>query len=165
MKKLTIEEKANRYDKAIEIAKSKIRYDRDHILNEDDIIAMFPELKKSEDEIIRKALLEMVNDTKGDDLWINYNVHKEDAAAWLERQTDNESIRLLKLKAKAYILALSYPKTSLSFTYTILSLISSYGLKYLTFSFGIKINIFRTQGIYCNIPLIVYLNSSLSSSF
>ena len=102
MPELTTEEKAKRYDEAIKIAKSKIRYDKDHILNEDDIIAMFPELKKSEDEIIGKALLEMVNDTKGDDLWINYNVHKEDAAAWLEKQTDNENISLLRLKAKAY---------------------------------------------------------------
>ena len=86
MIELTIEEKAKRYDEAINIANSKIRHDRDHILNEDDIIEIFPELKESIDESIKRALLEMVNDTKGDDLWINYNVHKEEAAAWLERQ-------------------------------------------------------------------------------
>ena len=91
MVELTIKEKAKRYDKAIEIAKSKIKYDRDHILNEDDIIAIFPELKKSEDEIIKKALLEMVNDTKCDDLWINYNVHKGDAIAWLEKQNKQKT--------------------------------------------------------------------------
>ena len=47
MKELSIEQKARRYDEAIEIAKSKIR---NHVLYEDDIIEIFPELKESEDE-------------------------------------------------------------------------------------------------------------------
>ena len=47
---------------------------------------LIPELKESEDERIRKALVEMVHDTTGDELWVNYNVHKEDAIAWLEKQ-------------------------------------------------------------------------------
>ena len=91
MKELSTEEKAKRYDKAINIANSKIRHDRDHILNEDDIIEIFPELKESKDESIKRALLEMINDTKGDDLWINYNVHKEDVAAWLEKQNNQKT--------------------------------------------------------------------------
>ena len=50
MKGLSIEEKAKAYDKAIERAKSKIKNDKDHVLYEDDIIEIFPELKESEDE-------------------------------------------------------------------------------------------------------------------
>jgi len=63
--------------------------------------AFFPELKESEDEKIRKALLELVHDTTGDELWVDYNVHKEDALAWLEKQgeqkpTNEEMIEALR---------------------------------------------------------------------
>ena len=54
---MTTEEKAKAYDEAIEIAKSKIKNDKDHILYEDDITDIFPELKESEDERIRKWLI------------------------------------------------------------------------------------------------------------
>ena len=54
---------------------------------------IFPELKESEDERIRKALLELVHDTTGDELCVDYNVHKEDALAWLEKQEGCEHIR------------------------------------------------------------------------
>lgn len=54
---------------------------------------IFDELKDSEDERIRKALLEMVHDTTGDSLWVDYNVHKEDAIAWLEKQTEHANFR------------------------------------------------------------------------
>lgn len=46
---------------------------------------IFPELK-NKDEEIRKALIEMVHDTTGDELWVDYNVHKEEALDWLEKQ-------------------------------------------------------------------------------
>lgn len=49
------------------------------------------ELTGSEDEKVRKALIEMVHDTTGDSLWIDYNVHKEDALAWLEKQGEKPS--------------------------------------------------------------------------
>lgn len=49
----------------------------------------FAEFEGSKDEEIRKALLEMVHDTTGDELWIDYNVHKENALAWLEKQGEN----------------------------------------------------------------------------
>ena len=41
MKELTIEEKAKRYDEAIEKAKSKVKNDKDHVLYEDDILDIF----------------------------------------------------------------------------------------------------------------------------
>jgi len=48
--------------------------------------------QKSADERIRKALLEMVHDTTGDELLIDYDVHKEDAIAWLEKQGEKEEV-------------------------------------------------------------------------
>jgi hypothetical protein len=51
----------------------------------------FPELKEPEDEKVRKALIEMVHDTTGDELWVDYNVHKEEALAWLEKQAEIKS--------------------------------------------------------------------------
>ena len=52
---------------------------------------IFPELKESENEKIRKALIEMVHDTTYDELWVDYNVHKEEALAWLEKQGEQKS--------------------------------------------------------------------------
>ena len=46
MKELSIEQKAKRYDEAINIAKSKIKNDKDHIFYEEDIIEIFSELKE-----------------------------------------------------------------------------------------------------------------------
>jgi len=57
------------------------------ITYEKDFEEIFPELK-SEDEKIRKALVEMVHDTTGDELWVDYNVHKEEALAWLKSLKD-----------------------------------------------------------------------------
>ena len=76
------------YKEKIENLYNKMRFSA---LIEDAYVAkkleeIFPELAESEDERIRKALLEMVHDTKGDELWVDYNVHKEDALAWLEKQ-------------------------------------------------------------------------------
>lgn len=101
MVELSIEQKAKRYDEALENARQLCAYPTSKPFISD-LEDLFPELKKSDNESIRKALLEMVNDTKGDDLWINYNVHKEEATAWLEKQLNDKTIHLLRLKAKAY---------------------------------------------------------------
>ena len=45
---------------------------------------------ESEDEKVRKALVEMVHDTTDDELWVDYNVHKEEALAWLEKQGEQK---------------------------------------------------------------------------
>ena len=78
MKELSIEEKARRYDDAIEKAKSKIKNDKDHVLYENDVIEIFPELAESKDE--RIELLNYLYDVHDDDeeraRWI----------AWLEKQ-------------------------------------------------------------------------------
>ena len=47
---------------------------------------------ESEDEKVRKALIEMVRDRTGDELWVDYNVHKEEVLAWLEKQGEQKPI-------------------------------------------------------------------------
>ena len=47
MKELSIEQKAKHYDEAIKRAKSKIKNGNDHVLYEDDVLEIFPELKES----------------------------------------------------------------------------------------------------------------------
>ena len=91
MEELTIEQKAQRYDKALERAKS--------IYNETAIPSattkgvctyIFHELKESEDEKIRKELIELLND-----LWAEKQglmTEREDYekyVSWLEKQGDN----------------------------------------------------------------------------
>lgn len=46
---------------------------------------LFPEIRKSSDEKIRKALLSMVHDTTRDEIY-EYKITKEEALAWLEKQ-------------------------------------------------------------------------------
>ena len=82
----------NLYKNALERArvwkeKSGMPADKQGIL--DDI---FPELAGSEDEKVRKALVEMVRDRTGDELWVDYNVHKEEVLAWLEKQGEQKPI-------------------------------------------------------------------------
>lgn len=77
---MTIEEKAKRYDEAVERAKSKIKNDKDHVLYEDDIIELFPVLKESEDERVRKELLAVVGDL------VLPNEQQSRFVAWLEKQ-------------------------------------------------------------------------------
>ena len=58
---MTTEQKAKAYDEAIE----KIKYVMDRgvepILNKADLQSIFPELKESEDEKIRKEIMKFVN--------------------------------------------------------------------------------------------------------
>lgn len=61
---------------------------------------IFSDLYESEDEKVRKALIEMVHDTTGDSLWIDYNVHKSEAIAWLEKQGEQKSQRMISAMAK-----------------------------------------------------------------
>ena len=89
MEELTIEEKAQRYDKAVE----KIKYVMEHgvspVLNKEDLQDIFPELKKSEDERIRKELIDFIFD-KTD----TYELREKSNSwlAWLEKQGEKKSI-------------------------------------------------------------------------
>ena len=86
MKELTQEEKAKAYDKAVEIAKSKIKNNKDHVLYEDDIIEIFPELKESEDERVRRDIIRYLKKTSPA---IGENIEK--MLAWLEKQGEQKS--------------------------------------------------------------------------
>jgi hypothetical protein len=59
MKDLSVEQKAKHYDEAIKRAKSKIKNDKDHVLYEDDVIDIFPELKENKKEWIEKIRQEL----------------------------------------------------------------------------------------------------------
>ena len=74
---MTLEEKLKEAKKLYESANSDQRYVLERL---------FPELKESENDTIRKALIEMVHDTTGDELLVDYGIHKEEALAWLEKQ-------------------------------------------------------------------------------
>ncbi len=80
MKELSVKEKAKRYDEAIERA----RYWEKNptVLSSDDICQkIFPELKKSENEKIRKELIEFVKSRGG---------FKQEYIAWLEKQGEQK---------------------------------------------------------------------------
>jgi hypothetical protein len=86
MKELTIEEKAKRYDEAIELAKEINDEQRAQPFNV--MIRLFPEIKESDDEMIRKELLSsfkcIMTDADKDELW--YGLPYNDIITWLEKQ-------------------------------------------------------------------------------
>ena len=88
MKELTIEQKAKCYDEAINIAKSKIKNDKNHILYEEDIIEMFTELKKKTDEDIRQQLIAVVHLYYGEGV----NSERDECLEWLKKQSKNKPI-------------------------------------------------------------------------
>ena len=90
MKELTIEEKAKRFDEAIKKAKSKIKNDKDHVLYEDDVVEIFPELKESEGEKMIQYFKDLAPFDKADELYEKYGFSHKDAIAWLEKQGEQK---------------------------------------------------------------------------
>ena len=84
---MTQEEKAKAYDEALLIAKSKIKNNKDHVLYENDVIEIFPELKESEDEKIKKDLIQWINEFP-DTIWRGH--YKKDVIDWLEKQGEQK---------------------------------------------------------------------------
>ena len=80
MKELSIEEKARAYDKAIERAK---QHCADYVVE-----TIFPELKESEDERIRKAIINVFASHKFYEVY--YGASVEDILAWLEAQGEQK---------------------------------------------------------------------------
>ena len=82
----TIEEKAKAYDEALERAKEMIDSKKTFI-GKECLEQIFPELRESEDERIRKALIEIVK-------WLGFDssffveVPKDKVRAWLEKQKE-----------------------------------------------------------------------------
>lgn len=88
MEELTIEQKAKRYDEAINIAKSKIKNDKDHILYEEDIIEIFSELKKKTDEEIIQKLISVIHLYYGEGV----DAERDECLEWLKKQSKNKHI-------------------------------------------------------------------------
>ena len=85
MKELSIEEKAKRYDEAIEIAKEINNEQRAQPFNV--MTKVFPELAESEDEKIRKSLIDML---KNDEKCYLKEI------AWLEKQGEQKTVSEMK---------------------------------------------------------------------
>ena len=88
MRELSVEEKARRYDEVFKRA-NELNYvsDKDS-LQRKTVEYIFPELKESEniDERVRKALIKLVTNHASMDLFIEYDIHLDEALSWLEKQ-------------------------------------------------------------------------------
>ena len=90
MEELSIEEKAKRYDEAIERAKcwrNALNADKMPTFANRVIEELFPELKESEDERIRKSLIKHLEQERGS----LSNDEAGEAIAWLEKQGEQKS--------------------------------------------------------------------------
>ena len=95
MKELSIEEKAKRYDEIIKLVNSKWVHKNQSYVT--DISEIFPELKESEDENIRKDLIDWV-ESYVNNTWRDHN--KTDIIAWLKKrnekkETNNQILNIL----------------------------------------------------------------------
>src|SRR5574344_1735020 len=95
MKELSIEEKAKRYDEAISIAREINNEQRVQPYNI--MTRVFPELIESEDERIRKEIIQWLKNSEGQTHPIDrYNA----AIAWLEKQGEQKSVDNVEPKFK-----------------------------------------------------------------
>lgn len=99
MKELSIEEKAKRYDEALKVLH---KYDCANIMFSQSLKEeLFPELKESEDERIRKALIKYYSFDKDGGSHALDNITPKQIVTWLEKQgeqkpTDEEMKALLR---------------------------------------------------------------------
>ena len=103
MKKLTIEQKAEAYDKAIKIAESLYKVAEPMSGCNVILETLFPELKESEDEKIRKEIaftLEYLVSTPKSALHPGAHYTVEEALAWLEKQGEQKHIDKIEPKFK-----------------------------------------------------------------
>ena len=83
MKELTIEQKAQRYDEALERAIAEYKDEDRHL--KATLERIFPQLKKSKDEKIRKELIDLIYKVYANTSYITCVEH-EDMLAWLKKQ-------------------------------------------------------------------------------
>lgn len=88
---MTIEEKAKAYDEAIEKLRS-LHDEYDIVSIKEELEHIFPQLKESEDERIRKALIMAINNIcNGDEGLVTFNgFSKEQVLTWLEKQGEQK---------------------------------------------------------------------------
>ena len=107
MKELTIEEKAKRYDEALKVLH---KYDGANIMFSQSLKEeMFPELKDSKDEKIRKELIKWMKDFP-DEIW--RFLYKKDVITWLEKHDENTLVEEIKRRKEILLkekeIAVSY---------------------------------------------------------
>ena len=95
MKKLSVEKKAKAYDEALEKARQLCEYPT---LFPSDLKDIFPELRESENERIRKTLINMF---KGYDIQKVGDFTDKEIIAWLEKQAEQKPDDKVEPKFKA----------------------------------------------------------------
>ena len=97
---MTQEEKAKRYDEAIKLAKDSYNYPSYPGFIRADVV--FPELKESKDERIRKAIHIYLDwlDGRNKDYQPKGDYSIKDMIAWLEKQGEQKSQRMISAEAK-----------------------------------------------------------------
>ena len=90
MKELTIEEKAKRYDEALTKARNIVNSINVGLIGKDSFEAVFPELKESEDEKIRKELLQIAEESEDSFYMVMTPNKREKLIAWLEKQGEQK---------------------------------------------------------------------------
>ena len=103
---MTIEEKARAYDEALEVAKRNLEAIEEYGEGssfayegfKNTLIHMFPQLTESEDERIRKAIINILHEIENDEDWCGTNNIK-DYIAWLEKQkpADLNNISIIRM--------------------------------------------------------------------
>lgn len=106
MKELSIEEKAKRYDEILVRAEgANLPYYKEDIMSKvkEFVDYLIPELKESEnaDEKVRKALIKLVTNHASMDLFIEYDIHLDEALDWLEKQGKQEPWKPSKEQVEA----------------------------------------------------------------
>ena len=87
---MTIEEKAKAYDKALKRAKAAVDIAADKDLVKGVATTIFPELRESEDEKIRKWLYDYIE--RVGRTWGKQPFHYERILAWIEKQKEPKNV-------------------------------------------------------------------------
>ena len=95
MKELTIEQKAQSYDEAIERAKQvcKTPYTAHWDVMKELIEHLFPELKEDEDDKIRKEIVSAINIYCSE--YLSGTKIRNDMLAWLEKQGEPKDYKVI----------------------------------------------------------------------
>ena len=99
MKELTIEQKAQAYDKAIQRGLDYIRHTpaTEMVTRQDIFEAIFPEFKESEDEKLRKEMLQIAKESEDSFYMVLTPKKKETLISLLEKQGQQKEIDLAEI--------------------------------------------------------------------
>ena len=118
MKELSIEEKAKRFDEAIEELRGLLDgiHEEKCDIMEDDIVRIFPELKESEDEKIRNVLVDYFKRYKEQEecgIKTFYGIPTDNIIAWLEKKGEQKSQGKLEddVRRRSTIQVLEYARS------------------------------------------------------